>query len=175
MRDSSGIKIICAQRLRRNKILLPELSNNSINKMKQKIRSISVLGSIAIAFMMFFAPILSVVPVQAQQSLPCSTNATGGDCPQAGLTDVGNAFPTGAKRALDIPTTVHLVINWALYIAAIIAVVFVIIGGFMYMTSAGDPGKATKGRTTLTNALIGLVIIVMSYMLVQIVYNFLTK
>lgn len=111
----------------------------------------------------------SFSPVYAQPS-------TGsGDKVQEGLGVVGDAFPSGAREDLDVRGLVKKIIDWALYIAAIIAVIFIIIGGFMYMTSAGDTGKAGKGRTTLVNALIGLAIIVLSYMIVQVVYNFLVN
>ncbi len=115
----------------------------------------------------FMGPTLAVSQVHAQ-----STTNTG-DKVQDGLTDIGAAYPAGAKQERNLKDVIRKVINWALYFAAIIAVIFIIIGGFMYITSAGDPGKATKGRTTLVNALIGLTIIVLSYLIVQIVYNFL--
>lgn len=135
--------------------------------MKQKILLTVLTGFIALGAV-FMVP--SLTPVYAQS--PC---ANGADCPQSGLNDVGSAFPQGARQATDIKKVIKLVIDWALYLAAIIAVVFIIIGGFMYITSAGDPGKAGKGRTTLVNALIGLTIIVLSYLIVQIVYNFLVQ
>ncbi len=138
--------------------------------MKQKLRLSSIFGALVIALVMFLAP--TAIPLYAQ-AIPACTN--GVDCPQKGLDDISAAYPTGAKRAVDVPSTVKLVINWALYLSAIVAVIFIIIGGFLYITSAGDAGQAGKGRTTLVNALIGLVIIVLSYLIVQIVYNFLTK
>lgn len=173
MRDSSGIKIICAQLT----ILLPEVFNK-FKKMKQNIRY-SVFGALATIAMMLFAP--NLVPnapyveiVQAQSSACTNGTGTGVDCPNEGLTAIQGAFP-GSNRAKDLPTLVKVVINWALYLSAIVAVIFIIIGGFMYITSAGNESQATKGRTTLINALIGLVIVVLSYMLVQVVYNFISK
>lgn len=115
----------------------------------------------------FLVPSFS--PVYAQPS-------TGsGDKVQEGLNAIGSAYPQGAREDLNVQQFVKKIIDWALYIAAIIAVIFIIIGGYMYITSAGDPGKAGKGRTTLVNALIGLAIIVLSYLIVQIVYNFLVN
>ena len=119
---------------------------------------------IAVGFLM-----PSLTPLQAQPS------TGGGDKVQEGLTAIGDAYPQGARENLDIKQVVKKIIDWALYIAAIIAVIFIIIGGYMYITSAGDPGKAGKGRSTLVNALIGLAIIVLSYMIVQIDYNFLVN
>ena len=44
-------------------------------------------------------------------------------------------------------------------IASYIAVVLVMYGGFLYMTSSGDPGKAMKGQKTIINSVIGIVIV----------------
>lgn len=139
--------------------------------MKQKFR-FSILGALAVTVMMFFAP--SFIPAQAQSSSCTNGTGSGVDCPNEGLRAIQAAFP-GSQRATDFPTLVRIIINWALYLSAIIAVIFIIIGGYFYITSAGNESQATKGRTTLTNALIGLAIIVLSYMIVQVVYNFLTR
>ncbi|HEX3099855.1 MAG TPA: hypothetical protein VHQ41_02680 [Patescibacteria group bacterium] len=134
--------------------------------MKQKI-ILSLAGMfVAIMAMFAFAPSFATVSAQGTGS-GCTTNCVG-----SGLNDIAQAFP--ARTTHTIPELAKLVINWALYLAAIIAVIFIIIGGFMYITSAGDSAKASKGRATLVNALIGLTMIVLSYLIVQIVYNFLT-
>lgn len=44
-------------------------------------------------------------------------------------------------------------------IASYIAVLLVMYGGFLYMTSSGDPGKAMKGQKTIINSVIGIVIV----------------
>ena len=54
-------------------------------------------------------------------------------------------------------------------IAFAIAVLFLIIGGFWYITSAGNEETAEKGKGTVINAIIGIVIIVLSYIIVQVV------
>lgn len=135
--------------------------------MTLKTISLSLL-SLMFSLMFVFSP--SFTAVQAQQG-PNS----GGDAAQNGLSTVGEAFPSGAKQGKTVQEIVKLVINWALYLAAIIAVIFIIIGGFMYITSAGNETQAGKGRATLKNALIGLVLVILSYVIVQIVYNFLTN
>ncbi len=44
-------------------------------------------------------------------------------------------------------------------IASYIAVILVMYGGFLYVTSSGDPGKSMKGQKTIVNSLIGIVIV----------------
>ena len=155
MRDSSGSEILCTH------FLLPELF-----KKIMKLKTISLfLLTFVFSFSLLVTP--NLTPTYAQPS-------GSGDSAQQGLEDIGTAFPEGAKRGKTVKEIAKLVIDWALYIAAVIAVIFIIIGGFMYITSAGNEGQAGKGRATLINALIGLTLIILSYIIVQILYNFLT-
>lgn len=104
-----------------------------------------------------------------------TTTTTSGDRIQGGLDAIGTAFPdTVVAKDSTLSSLAVRVINIALYLAAIIAVIFVIIGGYQYIFSAGNDETAKTGRKTLTNALIGLTIIVLSYIIVQVVYKFLT-
>lgn len=56
-------------------------------------------------------------------------------------------------------------------LVGIISMLFIIIGGFQYITSRGDEELATSGRRTLTNAIIGLVIVILSYVIIATVIN----
>jgi amino acid transporter len=71
----------------------------------------------------------------------------------------------------SLPQIFRTIINWALGIAFGIAVIFLIIGGFRYITSAGNEEAATKGRNSVIHALIGIVIIILSYVIVNVVAN----
>lgn len=60
---------------------------------------------------------------------------------------------------------------------AIIWVVVVIVlayGGFLYITSAGDKGKAELAKATITNALIGIVVVLGISVLINVVSSLLT-
>lgn len=48
-----------------------------------------------------------------------------------------------------------------------IAMGYVIYGGYLYMFSSGDPGKAIAGKKTLTRAFIGLAIVGSAYVIVS--------
>lgn len=67
------------------------------------------------------------------------------------------------------------IIKILLYFAAIVAVIMAIIGGYRIMTAGGNEAQALTGRKTLTNALIGLAVVILSYIIVQAVLNFITK
>jgi hypothetical protein len=101
--------------------------------------------------------------------------AQGSDSAGAGLGSIKSAFPDNTTQNADVPGLAKRIIDWALYLAAIISVLFIIYGGFLYITSAGDATQAGKGKSTLINAIIGLVIVILSYMIVQTVYSFIVS
>jgi len=54
-------------------------------------------------------------------------------------------------------------VNFILIIAGILAVLYLVWGGITYITAGGDAEKAGKGRTAITNAIIGIIIIMASF------------
>lgn len=68
-------------------------------------------------------------------------------------------------------TVVSNALGWIFGVTGIVAVIFIIIGGIGYVTSAGDPTKAQKSRKTLIYALIGLAIVGLSSIITAFVTN----
>jgi hypothetical protein len=62
-----------------------------------------------------------------------------------------------------------------LFLSGIIAVLVIIIGGFWYITSAGNTEQAEKGQRALTNAIIGLIVVILAYAIVNIITSSLTS
>jgi len=75
-------------------------------------------------------------------------------------------FTTGTVNLLG---TVAKVIGTLLIVAGIIAFFYLLYGGIQYMTAGGDAEKATAARTTILNAVIGIIIIVISFSIVTFV------
>lgn len=66
------------------------------------------------------------------------------------------------------------IIIWNIYIfSGFILFLYLIAGGFMLVTSAGNTEKAKNGSQAITNAIIGFVIIFTSFWIVQVI-EFLT-
>ena len=53
-------------------------------------------------------------------------------------------------------------VTYIMFIIGILSVIFIILGGIMYATSAGDEAKATKARKIVTGAVIGLVFAILA-------------
>ncbi|MBD3270434.1 hypothetical protein GF376_02820 [Candidatus Peregrinibacteria bacterium] len=61
------------------------------------------------------------------------------------------------------------IVNYFLGFLGLVAVLMVIYGGILVLTSAGDPEKAGKGKKILLFAVIGIVIILLSFAFVNTV------
>jgi uncharacterized membrane protein len=58
--------------------------------------------------------------------------------------------------------------NLGFTLVGILAVLAIVIGGYRYMTSAGDEKRAGAGKKTIMWALIGLVLVFLAYAIVTI-------
>ncbi len=70
-----------------------------------------------------------------------------------------------------IPLILLAIVDDLLRIGGLVAVGFVIYGGIQYITSQGSPDATAKAQTTITNALIGLVIALVAVALVSFLGN----
>ena len=132
--------------------------------MKQKSGKINWLkvAELLLVTVLVFAPLVLAVAMPetaAAQLKKFKCEGTGLNC------DAG----------ADVNSLIGTVINWMLGIAFGVAVLFLIIGGFWYITSAGNEETAEKGKNTAINAIIGIVIIILSYVIVNVVANLVSK
>lgn len=76
-----------------------------------------------------------------------------------------NAFNAqGTKTLSEMATSI---INWVLVLLGIIALAYIIYGGVMFITSAGESDKVTNARNTLLYAIIGIIVIVLAFAIVN--------
>ena len=66
-----------------------------------------------------------------------------------------------------------LAINIVLGIGVSLTIVFLIIGGIQYITSKGDQKATIEARTSLTNAVIGFIVVVGAFTIKTILGNIL--
>ncbi|MFA5991041.1 MAG: hypothetical protein WC794_02215 [Candidatus Doudnabacteria bacterium] len=122
--------------------------------MKKIIKKINFLkvAEVLLTVVIIFAPLF--VNAQLSRNFQCD--------PSSGL---------NCTAGTSVNQLIKTVINWMLGIAFGVAVLFLIIGGFWYITSAGNEETAEKGKGTAVNAIIGIVIIILSYVIVNVVSN----
>ena len=86
------------------------------------------------------------------------------DLPMTNGQNVGDTIPT-------FGVLVGKILNIAGIIAGVVLVFMLIYGGFLFMSAAGttDAKKLAKAQNSLVTALIGFLIIFLSYFIIQIV------
>lgn len=61
------------------------------------------------------------------------------------------------------------VINFLLFFVGVVSVIMIIYGGIQYTTSAGDSGKVTSAKNTILYAIVGLIVSILAYAIVNFV------
>jgi hypothetical protein len=69
----------------------------------------------------------------------------------------------------DITDTVKTTINVILYILGSLAVIMIIYSGILYVMSGGDANNVTKAKNTLMYSIIGLIVALLAYAIVNFV------
>lgn len=64
---------------------------------------------------------------------------------------------------------ITLISNTILLLVGVVAVLFLIIGGFQYITSAGNPESISKAKTTILYAIIGIIITLIAWAVVTFI------
>ena len=76
---------------------------------------------------------------------------------------------SGDSNQNDLMGTINTIINVIIGVIGFVAVVVIILGGVQYTTSAGDPGKVKKAKDTILYGIIGLVVALLAYAIVNFV------
>ena len=90
-----------------------------------------------------------------------------GSCTKT-VTDA-NGNSTSVATMNCIPVIFVNIINAALIFSGATALVFIIISGLTLMNSAGDPKKVTGAKGTLTYAILGLVLVLLAFGIVNVI------
>ena len=64
---------------------------------------------------------------------------------------------------------IHTIINTVIFVVGMLAVIMIILGGVNYATSQGDPNKVNKAKSTIMYGIIGLVICLLAFAIVNFV------
>lgn len=83
------------------------------------------------------------------------------------------AGESGLPTQSDPVNVVALVIQGALGIVAAIFFIMIIIAGFRWMTAGGNEETVSNSKKNISNAIIGLIVILFSYAVTYFVFNIL--
>ena len=87
------------------------------------------------------------------------------------LTDVINGAYRGQGQPTDLfaggDALIPRLINLMLFIVGILAIVFLIFGGIRYVVSGGDKNRIDAAKNTILYAIVGLVVAILGYAVVN--------
>lgn len=104
--------------------------------------------------------------VQADPALALfKSNAADEACKGVGLGS------SGCGSTSQLNTIITNIINVISAVVGVASVIMIMVGGFKYITSAGDSSKAGTAKSTIVYAVIGLVLVAFAQFIVQFVLN----
>ncbi len=83
-----------------------------------------------------------------------------------------NAAAGDPLTLVDFESMFQRIVGLALGFAGIVLFILLIIGGFRFITSGGDPKSVEGARKILTSAILGLIIILASYLILVLINVF---
>lgn len=126
-------------------------SQASLSTESQALLMKKVTAAITLALLLLFASPYSVLAA----SVMCGTDRIN--------TAIG-CIPFSTESGLFT-----FILGWAVGIAGGLAFILIIVAGFMYITSGGDPKKAQAARELMTAAISGLLLLLFSGFLLRII------
>lgn len=124
--------------------------------LKNGIMAVALFAGVSVATVAVTAP-LAHADHTPTHSVQGGVNAIGGN--------------EDGRRAGAFTNLLESIINILLFIIGAIAVIMIIIGGIKYTTSNGDQAQVTSAKNTILYAIVGLVVAIMAYAIVNFVVD----
>lgn len=111
----------------------------------------------------------------ADSSSGSGSSGSSGICPPGsknqGATNIAACNIDPAHSGDDLINDTNKIINVVIGVLGVVAVAVVIYGGFLFLTAQGDPGKIKKGKDSITWGIIGLIIALLSWSIINFVLS----
>jgi len=98
-----------------------------------------------------------------------TAGAVGVDSPL--FESVGGIFGAGAGPAgqRTLGTLITQIVSILLVVAASIAVIFLMVGGYRYVVARGNEEGIEEAKKTISGSIIGLIVIILSFAIIRII------
>lgn len=128
-----------------------------------------ILSAIAVALTVLgLGSVATISPAYA--SVICPNGDTKGTLDECYANDKSGVFAQG-----NLQTTLTVIINVVVGVVGFIAVAMVVMGGIGFATSQGDASKVAKARNTILYGVVGMVVALLAYALVNFVLGSIFK
>jgi len=129
------------------------------------VKSRKLMLNKILAFLSLCLILIGLFPVTAlaQGYIPSKDNICGGPCPL-----IDTTF-TASKET--IATFIISIARFITYIAAALAVLFIVIGALTIITDSGDGKRAKSGWSNIRSSIVGLIVVIVAYTIVALLGN----
>ncbi|MBR2741856.1 hypothetical protein IKD98_03865 [Candidatus Saccharibacteria bacterium] len=138
-----------------------------------KTKLFNILAITAIAISSLFA-----MPALAEEKSSGATTGSGAATGTKSATSTNicgnNEYPEAVRQSAGcnnnanaLPGIIQVILNTIISVCGIVAAIYVVIGGYGYMTSSGDSSKVEKAKKTITYAVIGIIICAFAFIIVN--------
>ena len=83
------------------------------------------------------------------------------------------AAPKSPESPKSIPEVIGGITGWIMGIIALVATMFLVIGGLRYMAAGGDPAQVEQAKSNFKSALIGYALAVLSPVVLRVLQGIL--
>ena len=125
--------------------------------------------------------VFAKTPKSAAGGASTDSSSGSGSGGSSGICPPGSKNPGAANIAAcnidpdhkgdDLISDTNKIINVVIGVLGVVAVAVVIYGGFLFLTAQGDPGKIKKGKDSITWGIIGLIIALLSWSIINFVLS----
>ena len=113
-----------------------------------------------------------ILPNQASAQISDIWNNIVGGCVQDVYDTAGNVIGNDVATLSCIPAIFRNVVFAAFLFAGVVALFFIVYAGIRFITSRGDPKAVEGAKQTLTWAIIGLIVIILSFTIINLIADF---
>lgn len=131
------------------------------NRFKKTLQGLLIVPVLALG-VSAVAPMASV-SAAVDPTVPCDDKVSIGNGINCSKSESQQGTLTGTTGAFTIVT------NVLLFIIGAVSVIMLIIGGIRYTVSGGDSGAVTSAKNTILYAIVGIVVALLAYALVNFV------
>lgn len=121
--------------------------------MIKKLRTIMVAALAVCTLSLAVAPAPALAGVDAKGEITEGINAAGG------------------RDQTSLEDRIKLIVNILLFVLGAIAVIMIVIGGIRYAVSAGDASQAKAAKDTILYSVVGLIVALLAYAIVNFVVS----
>ncbi|WP_435126347.1 pilin [Micromonospora tulbaghiae] len=89
------------------------------------------------------------------------------------LNDLAAAAPQAPAASKSIAQVIAGITSWIMGLIALVATMFLVIGGLRYMAAGGDPAQVEQAKSNFKSALIGYALAVLAPVILQVLQSIL--